>query len=175
MCGVGVMIEWISQHWEAIVGISSAVIALASLFISFWSAHLTRKHNQLSVMPRLDSHAVHDQSLGSHKYFLQNKGIGPAIIRKVDVVLDARKINESLEDSIHIIVRELVPRIENNSLITGGIGKGSVLAPGDEICLLGFVTEEKTRDSYDRVMENFPRANVEIEYESFYGKVFKLE
>lgn len=63
-----------------VIAIAAAVTAVISLGATFWQAHLTRVHNQLSVRPHLDwgsNLAVNGQPLTLE---LVNHGLGPAII-----------------------------------------------------------------------------------------------
>lgn len=54
-------------------------ISALALGTTFWQAHLSRKHNKLSVRPHLAGHASWNDE-GVYSLVLRNDGLGPAII-----------------------------------------------------------------------------------------------
>jgi len=68
---------------DKVLSISAIIIAIVSIFIGIWQGSETRKHNRLSVQPRLSiQHSLNyaDQSLS---LILINKGLGPAILETI--------------------------------------------------------------------------------------------
>ncbi|MCD4773094.1 MAG: hypothetical protein K8R41_06895 [Bacteroidales bacterium] len=82
---------------EKILSISAIFIAVVSIVIGIWQGIETRKHNRLSVQPRLElfySQDYHDKTV---KFIIQNNGLGPAIITEVIAIVDSveYKINQT--------------------------------------------------------------------------------
>ena len=62
------------------------IIALCALLLTIYQGGQTRLHNQLSVKPNLTSSFFYnDKSVG---YTLDSRGLGPAIIKWVEVSVD---------------------------------------------------------------------------------------
>ena len=76
-------------NWSAsdiVVSFSAMAIALASIIISIWQGIEMRRHNRLSVRPRLEIvYRVDDQWFG---YILINNGLGPAVISSKTIFVD---------------------------------------------------------------------------------------
>ena len=62
---------------EQIVAISSLCVAALAFAVTLWQGYLTRKHNRLSVQPRLRVSLQLGERPG---IYLQNVGFGPAVI-----------------------------------------------------------------------------------------------
>ena len=55
------------------------IIAFCALFTSLWSLHIQRRHNRLSVRPKLDCEVSHSNSF-PHLWEVENRGAGPAVL-----------------------------------------------------------------------------------------------
>ncbi|MEO9523585.1 hypothetical protein [Marinobacter alexandrii] len=60
------------------ISIASVVIALSAMGVAIWQGYVSRKHNILSVRPRLQ---VHLDGRNGIVLTLQNHGLGPAIVK----------------------------------------------------------------------------------------------
>ncbi len=59
------------------ISLSSAVIALSAMGIAIWQGYVSRRHNILSVAPKL---GIHTSYLNGLTLTLENNGLGPAVI-----------------------------------------------------------------------------------------------
>ncbi len=89
----------------------SVVISVCALLLTMSQAWATRKHNRLSVQPRLTTHLHIENDITNKKVTkviatLTNSGLGPAIIKKFEILFkdDAYSINETDEFSKLIAV-----------------------------------------------------------------------
>ena len=62
--------------------VATIFIAVLALTVSIWDRIETRKHNRLSVVPHLDIVRRYS-GLGEKGLYIENNGLGPAIIRSV--------------------------------------------------------------------------------------------
>jgi hypothetical protein len=63
---------------EKIVSISAILIALCSLFLSFYEGYKTRKYHNLTIKPLIDLEFVYrDDGVG---WLCTNHGLGPAAV-----------------------------------------------------------------------------------------------
>jgi hypothetical protein len=96
-----------TMTWEAIAGLSSAVIALCAFGITIWQVHITRRHNKLSVTPHLTTWAHSDKVKNMYSVELLNNGIGPALINSFQIQVDGHPIigegNEPMEKALKIL------------------------------------------------------------------------
>ena len=76
---------------DTIVALSAAVTAVAALVVSVWQGAETRKHNRLSVTPRIRFDFVYRRG-EKVRFQLMNRGIGPAIVSKFAVNCDKRPV-----------------------------------------------------------------------------------
>ncbi|MDO6747204.1 hypothetical protein [Gilvimarinus sp. 1_MG-2023] len=74
-----------SADWQAIIGISSIVVALLALFFTVFESRANKKERVLSVQPgvglSIDSSDIHEKLRVSWELF--NSGIGPCIIESM--------------------------------------------------------------------------------------------
>ncbi len=152
---------------EKVVSVSAIVIATASIFITFWQGIEMRNHNRLSVRPNLEMiFSVDSKKFG---YELENKGLGPAIIRDKVYYLDGKEAVESGFsglDSILYTLDFLDRRLEHS-----GLGKGRTIRAEEKLKLLIFYFLEKD-DKETLIQDFYTRLGIKINYESMYGEKF---
>lgn len=68
---------------DTVISTSAIVIALVSVFLTVWQGVEFRKHNRLSVQPRLDISYGLDYFDSLAQLIIINNGLGPAIIDEV--------------------------------------------------------------------------------------------
>ncbi len=147
----------------------AALIAIAALYVAIEQARLTRKHNRLSVRPYL---AMYRKEFKNHpiEYVLENRGLGPAIVKKFSVLVDDHKVDAA---NTNVVLRAL----ELLSLSGDGIG-GHLLVETDSlganqsITILQFAKSKDNPELYRALMDKMPRLKFRIEYQSMYGDDF---
>ena len=87
---------------DTIVSLSAIVIAVVSIIIAIWQGIETRKHNRLSVQPKLDISYSLDYKDSLAQLSITNNGLGPAIIEDATATIDSTlfrisEINEYLD------------------------------------------------------------------------------
>jgi hypothetical protein len=148
---------------------ASIAIATLALFLTVFEAREQRKANRLSVMPYLSIYYDLSPELSEVGLFVQNVGLGPAIV---------------LERSIHlgdrVYRREQGARFGEFSGLNepwklGDILPGSSVAPGDRVMILGFDQKDMTPERKRLLLELvIPKVSYEVEYGSFYGESWKI-
>jgi hypothetical protein len=79
---------------EFIVPIVAVAIAFISLGLSIWQGYENRRHNRLSVKPKLTFDffkAINDPQIG---LVLSNKGTGPALITSWKIIVNDRPVDQ---------------------------------------------------------------------------------
>ena len=69
------------------------MIATITLGVTLWQIFVMRRHNRLSVRPYLTFWKWHDGTNNTYSLYLQNNGIGPAIITSFSVDVDKKRID----------------------------------------------------------------------------------
>jgi hypothetical protein len=147
---------------ETVVAICAVVIALASLGVSVWQAHVTRQHNRHSVRPVLQLHrGVHEGARSGIK--LVNVGLGPAVVVSTRVTLDGEVVG-SWDKTSADVVRTGLPAHLN--AVT--FGQVEVLAPGYDEYLLSLPTYDPLVHAPIEDIFSW-RLGIAINYESLYG------
>ncbi len=80
------------------ISFAAMLIAVAAVGVSLWVGYETRNHNRLSVMPQLE---MDGQFAGRTEYdgfYVINKGIGPAIIKRYDVYFDHKRFEGTKDE-----------------------------------------------------------------------------
>ena len=155
---------------DTVIAISAAVIALASLFVSIWSAAVTRKHNRLSVTPHLKVDCFHSPN-EPIKITLINNGLGTAIIKRFTVCLDGVPVSGVEAAGLS----EALPRIG----LVGGFyaytpATDDALSAGEQMVILSFAVPDHDPKEMGALRASLARIAFRIHYESMYGDTFVL-
>ena len=103
------------------------IIALSALFVSIWQVNLQRKHDRIAVMPYLDWVKEKDAE-GFTRLNLKNKGFGPAVFQKGDIVL---------EDSAFKDWKKALAYLDSSIDVKQHVTFGAfTLLPGEDITLV---------------------------------------
>ena len=150
----------------------SAAIAFAAFFVTIYNVWSTRKHNRLTVQPRLTTFSAgpHDgDSTGTVVYTvgLKNSGLGPAIVKKFEVLIDGVAHAPTNPTHLREIVRSYL------GVAFEGFDEFAVLRP--EFVMAK--DEEKTIAHVGlhmpalEVVEMLQRIHLRITFESAYGVI----
>jgi len=162
----------LSVETNTIVSFSAIIVAVASIFISTWQGMETRRHNRLSVRPKLEIHFyINKQDFG---YSLHNNGLGPANIIDHKVFLNDVEIssNDSPSSWYDILLDSL--KLNNVPISFSAIWPGATIKASEKRNLLRF--ELKGLDSLQiDPIDISNKLSFEISYESMYSELFKCE
>lgn len=174
MAGCALTIKGITLSWEAVAGLSSAVIALCALGLTLWQGWITRQHNRLSVRPHLTTWSQSDK--GNHIYavHLLNNGIGPALIKSFQILVDGQvMIGEGVEP-IEKALKILFPQYQyasNQSYLSNGY-----MMPAKEardLVVVRFLGDKVPKP--EEVEHAWKRGKLVIKYESVYEEKWTFD
>lgn len=151
------------------VAIAAAIIALGALLLSAWQASELRRHNRLSLAPRLRfdyNLSPHLETIGVN---ISNNGFGPALIDDFAIILDDQPL----------------PREQWNNL-TSLLGLQGILQYGfpteddvikkeESIPLLAMLAQDVDKDMISRVKQALKRVGFEIHFSSLYKERVSFE
>ena len=153
---------------EKILSISAIFIAVVSITIGIWQGIETRKHNRLSVQPKLEiSYSVSKNDFG---YRLVNNGLGPAVITEKKIFIDKKEIDNSGFSGYEYFLEKL--DLAERYAGQGVVSPGSTIKAGKNINIIKFHLYES--DEVETLLPKiYNRVSIEIEYQSMYGEIFK--
>ncbi|MBO2638287.1 hypothetical protein I6M42_16800 [Shewanella algae] len=163
---------------------SSDIIALVAVFISvlalaatFWQAHSSRRHNILSVRPRLSSSNNVKQKSDKIEYSISNKGLGPAIITYFGISIDGKHQNlSSIQhgDDIKAIFSKLGINLDQWQWAMSVHDSESTISSGETALILGFYNCLENEESYEALRNTLPRLRFHIKYMCMYGNTYEV-
>ncbi len=157
--------------WTIGTAICSAAIALIAVFFTWQQSKKTDKHNRLMVTPHLATHTVVDNEEKTLLVYIENNGVGPAIIKDYTIHIDNKLIigENEVEDSLSILLKNLPISKLGHEAIT----RNSFLPAGKKIDLARIVTDKISPDELVSLLDH--RVKIVITYDSIYGEAYKLD
>ncbi len=145
-----------------VTSISLAIIALGALVVSVWTLYANRRHNRLSVRPKLVGDIHQSAELLSRE--LKNGGLGPAEITSVEVFIDGKLCpDKTLNDAVRDVLGE------GHVCDVMNIAEGYSLLSNQTLKL--FVMK-KPLQKKEFVVQMLNRVDIRIAYKSLYGESF---
>lgn len=155
------------MSWEAIAGLSSAIIALCAFGLTIWQACITREHNKLSVTPHLTTWTYSDKAKNIYVVELLNNGIGPALIDSFQIQVDDHPIIGEGTEPIEKALKILFPQYQYSSW-QSFVSKGYMMSPKETRNLVTIQFHGERLPTPEEVEHATKRARVLVEYESIY-------
>lgn len=165
---------------DLVISVLSVVIALAVLFVAYWQGHLTRKHNRLSVTPKLQTHTSQNDSgnSGAIELTLTNAGVGPGIIKTIQLKKNGASIDELTNELVKAEL-EYLP-LEIKHVRTGWIQPDYFMSEKEPFSLVRIEFEStdpqaSAQSLLDKIRQIFDAYAIVGTYESIYGDTFDLD
>ncbi len=155
---------------EKVLSISAITIAVISIFVAVWESSEIRKHNRLSVRPKLEIYYNSSENLFG--YVVANNGLGPAVITDKYIFIDGKEINYSGFSGYDELLEklDLVDKYAGH----GAINPGKTIIAGKNEYIIYFNLDESD-DREILLPQIYSMVTIEIEYESIYGEAFKCK
>ncbi|MCA0132169.1 hypothetical protein [Winogradskyella alexanderae] len=160
-------IKWTTNK---IMSSSALFISVISLTALLYQSYLAREENKLiqkqqsaSVLPHLNQ--WFSNSNGSFKYIIGNKGVGPAFIDEVEIVLDSVHKYDNTKDLFQYIFNN-TKGLDTIPYVYSTLIKGFVLPANDQINLLEINNPEHIQ------LTRFALSKKKIVYKIIYKDVY---
>lgn len=154
------------EFLQLITSIATVIIAVTAIFLTFRQLQITREHNHKSVKPLLSFERHIDRIDYGFGIYLNNNGLGPAIVIDMCFFLDGKEITKINSGPWINILKKL--NLNFSFIQTGYFDEDTVIAPGERKGLF-FVDEELSTDQEKRFKEAIPKIEIEIKYKSIYN------
>ena len=154
-----------------VIAISAAAVALCAMVATFLQAGLMRRHNRLSVRPRID-YVVSAYPDKPVTLTIVNNGLGPAIVTRIHINFDG--VEYPLQDATmpQEVLDEFIKsdlRIDYNL-----IGPNTPISAGGNVVLISFNDTAAGPILNNQAVAVLKRFGFTLEYQSMYGETFKL-
>ncbi|MQY04996.1 hypothetical protein [Actinomadura macrotermitis] len=147
---------------NTVIATCATFIAVLSLGVSFLEARATRRHNRYAVRPLLELWFTKTDG-GPAGIVLVNRGMGPAIITRIELVLDGRPFGDWDRPSLDRLRSTLPVRPE-----AATFRPGRAIPAGYETFLLKLQDWDRAEHAwFSELIDN--RLQLQIGYESLYG------
>lgn len=152
---------------DTIISFSAIIIATASIFVAVWQGYETRKHNRLSVRPKLQiSYSVDEERFG---YILINNGLGPATITEIKIFIDGIEMTNPGFSGYDELIDKL--NFNNRRKAHSSLNPGTNIKAGEMKNIILFNIEKD--DNLDELLPTiYQRISMEITYMSMYNEEF---
>jgi hypothetical protein len=165
-------------HWSAekVMSISALLVSAISLFALFYQLNLAREENELirkeqkaSVLPHLSQwFSTIDNRF---KIVFGNRGVGPAFVKKVDLVLNDSIRFDNTDDLVDHIFKNIEVN-ENPNYMSSTFTEGRVIPAGETVVVIS-IPDSKAQLTFQQYLaEN--TLDFEIIYEDVYGTRWSL-
>jgi hypothetical protein len=152
---------------DRITAIAATITAVAALVVTVWDNVQTREHNRLSVVPKLTL-VVERSGAQDAVINLRNDGVGPAILRHVEIRVTSP---DGVETSYASFADAHAAFEAHGVQVTGfwDFDSGDALGVDREQVVLKFRSRGLESASSDAVQDLIDALSVRLTYESVYG------
>jgi len=158
-------VDFFGSHLEAI-------LALCALFLTIYQSLLTRKHNRLSVKPKLSSFTDFQRPFNStiiYSVKVVNRGLGPAYINRFRIIYEDKEYEITEIEHIHaLVLKEFGGQLDGAQSYYGFLRKGAVLGNADSFQIANLFLSVANDDEARLIPSRIAKFNMIMDYESAY-------
>lgn len=160
---------------ESLKNNPSVVISICALLLTMYQAWVTRKHNRLSVQPRLTTHLRIERDAAEERITrviatLSNSGLGPAIIKSFEMLVnDKPYVVKHADEILNLVFQNLTSHIAKPS--AGVLRKNHIFSKDTTTELLNLEIWNATAFH----LEEIKLFHIRVTYESAYGESFSYD
>lgn len=146
---------------ETFIAVAALVVSVSAVVVGIYEAELQRKHDRAEVWPHPEI-ATFVTPKGASVY-LQNNGIGPAIVKSIDVAVDGKPVRNWDQ-----VLAVILGKPGSNFNVSTVAGHG--IRAGDRIEMLGLPADEFPPDFWKAA----GRVAVTVCYASVFGDLAEV-
>lgn len=154
------------MNTDRFLAFTAIVMSLCTLIVFTYQTSLIRKQQYASAYPHLLLYNIQTGTT-DYKYVLQNNGVGPALIKSINI----HSPNGEIFNDFNPYVQSMFKPSDSMSYNYSNLSKGFLIPANEEFQLIGVgenLKSEKIESLYEAL--NHPDLKVEIEYESIFGE-----
>ncbi|MFT3760150.1 hypothetical protein [Thauera sp.] len=162
-------------NWELVVGVCGIALGLISLVFTYYQIELSKRHDRISVQPRITLAFHSDSKRGRYGWYLSNNGLGPAYFTGFKLFVDDEPIGSTALGGWKEVLTKL--DLRGDCFSTSWTAPETSLSFGPEVDepLIGLKTpiSETCETEFTKLMTRLNRLKVQIDYQSIYGEPFQ--
>ncbi len=161
---IGAIWMWVSGLEDAVyIAMASGVIALIALLFAIVQGWQNYRHNKLSVRPLLnfDDFSKERNNINYDTFHLINSGIGPAIIKKIELFFDDKVISCNDYKTYCIFLTKTIRDFTDGNI--GYVPCGDVMSVGQKQLMWTLKYGKTKKDT-----EFVNKLSLRVEYQSIY-------
>ena len=155
---------------DTVTAIATTVIAVISLFVSVFQMREARRFDTVSMTPRIEFTRHFETGAEFFGVTINNTGLGPCIVRKLEVLVDDQPFDLSTTIGWKDAVK--AAGIGNRGMTYHSFEDGDILRAGVESPLVGAAYDKLTAENRDLLKQAVARMTLHITFESMYGERF---
>ncbi len=149
---------------DTLLAITATIIAVAAIFIAVYEARQTRKHNRLSVRPRLNFELVRSRSRKMIGIKIMNYGLGPAVVASWSVKVAGKAVNNT-DDWTKPLKKH---GIQKSGVEWTHMKPKGIIPAGDAVWVLGIPCSPDDMEVRNKLDKLCPGVKIDIGYRSMY-------
>ncbi|MEQ9403753.1 MAG: hypothetical protein RIM99_09225 [Cyclobacteriaceae bacterium] len=162
--------EYLIAFGVVLISVCALVVSIRQTTIMSEQRALMHQQAKAAVWPRLamsvgKSHSIEDNSVTDYRITVSNAGVGPAIIKYVNVSFKGQPVSNWWELFRKFEMDENIPLYITNSTISQ-----SIIRQGDDLRILSLGDNLPLAQEF---LKNSGDITFEIFYESIYGDMWK--
>ncbi len=114
---------------ETFVAVAALVVSISAVVVGMYEAALQRKHDRAEVWPRVELTTY--TSVNGASIFVENTGIGPALIKSIAVTVDGKRAHNWPEVLAALLGHEPAAPVSNSTVAE------HALRAGDKVMIVG--------------------------------------
>ncbi|MEN3369609.1 MAG: hypothetical protein V7609_1752 [Verrucomicrobiota bacterium] len=150
-----------SDLTDRIMSVSAIVAAIAAVAVSAYEARINREYQRISVWPRVQQANTFVPG-DPYQRVVSNVGVGPALIRSVQISVDGVTRRTWGEVSKALIGKPLPGHIYSS------LHAGAVVLPNKDITVLKIAPSPEAESFWEQTQT--PRLSIRICYSSLFGE-----
>jgi hypothetical protein len=162
-----------NKFWnvEIIVGIMATIVSVCALVVSVTQTRIMREQQYAQVWPNLTygvwKATTFDDETASFEFHLNNKGVGPAIIKDAKFLYDGL-IYET--DEIDKIFKKMLTDSTAVNFTYGSVGKNKVMLSGEDHIMWSFDRSKQAGKIVQSIWQSGGKFDLFICYQNIYGQ-----
>lgn len=163
-----------TEIWKWIGSNVAELIATCALLFTAYQAYLSRKHNRISVTPRIASFGIRnsEKGIGRLQIKLSNRGLGPAVFEDYQIELD--NIPQEFKNSKEALsfIENMVGIINIKSTVISLL-PGHILGIGESISIMDIHFVDEEGEGWDHIENLIDRLSLRVRYCSLYADKYE--
>jgi hypothetical protein len=157
---------------------AALLVSICALFLTINQAMATRKHNRLTVRPHFATFTKtkadpERKGILIVEVTLTNSGLGPAIIKTFEPLLDGTPLQADEPDDLFPVIAKTIPaRMIDDECHISVLRKGHVMAKDEVVTLAHLAIVPTIHDDPEAIKKALDRFHIRVRYESGYGERF---